>query len=254
MQRYRYAVTLVVCGLLAASTDASAQMREWTDRGYANINVGFEGGADTLSAVRDFVVYQEPGRVTVNQDVDSGPFFDFAVGARVWRNISVGIGFHRGSTDGNAVVQGSVPHPVFFGRPRDFTTEVGGLDRTAQAVHLSFGYMFVIDDKLDVLIYGGPSFFRLSQDVVSDIRITEAGAPFTTVVVEPQVVERKDSADGAHIGADVTYKFYERGRLKIGGGAFMRYAGAQAAVRVLDTDQSSDVGGFQFGFGLRTRF
>jgi hypothetical protein len=114
--------------------------------------------------------------------------------------------------------------------------------------------MYVVNDNVDVLIYGGPSFFRLTQEVVSDVRTAEVGPPFTSVVAEAQVAEDKDSSTGAHIGADVTYKFYESGRFKVGGGAFMRYAGASSDVRVLDSDEPTDVGGFQFGFGLRTRF
>lgn len=250
----RHVVTLVVCGFLAASMDAAAQSREWTDRGYANLNLGFQGSPGDVVATKDFPIYQEQGRVTVNGQVDGGAFFDLSGGARVWRNVSVGLGYHRVASSADATIAGSVPHPVFFDRPREFTTEVRSLERSESAVHLSFGYMFVVNDKLDVLVTGGPSFFRVSQEVVSDVTIGEVGPPFTTVVSDQQIAKRKESPVGGHIGADVTYKLYERDRMKIGGGAFLRYAAASADLLVVDQNVKSDLGGFQFGFGLRTRF
>jgi hypothetical protein len=68
------------------------------------------------------------------------------------------------------------------------------------------------------------------------------------------VAKREESPVGGHIGADVTYKFYESGRMKIGAGAFLRFAGASADIQVLDNVVSTDLGGVQLGFGLRTRF
>ncbi|MFN2446054.1 MAG: hypothetical protein ABR606_10820 [Vicinamibacterales bacterium] len=251
---YRHAVMLMVCGLVAASGEAAAQTQEWTDRGYANFNFGFGGRTNDLDAIQDFTLYAETARISVEGDIDAGAFFDLSGGARVWRNVSVGLAFSRTSSDGDAAIQGSAPHPVFFDRPRQFTTEVRGLERSESATHLSVGYMFVIDDKLDVLAYAGPSFFRVSQEVVETVQIAEAGAPFATVIPNPVIATRKESPVGGHIGADVTYRLYETERVKIGAGAFMRYSGASADIEVLDDIVASDVGGFQIGFGLRTRF
>lgn len=250
----RHVVTLVVCGLLAASVDAVAQTRDWTDRGYANINFGFQPSPGDLVAEITRTVYQEEGLLNVNGQVDGGPLFDISGGLRIWRNVSVGLGYHRAASGGDWRVSGRVPHPLFFNRQREFSLDLAGLDRTESALHLSFGYMIVLNDKIDVHITGGPSFFWLSQDVVSDVTIEEVGPPFTTVVVTPQVSERNETPVGGHIGADVAYRFYERGRMKLAGGFFLRYAGSSADVQVINQDVSADVGGFQFGFGLRTRF
>lgn len=250
----RHVVTLVVCGLLAASGNAAAQARPWTDRGYANINFGFQPSPGDVEAEITRTVYQEEGLLNVNGQVDGGPLLDVSAGLRIWRNVSAGLGYHRVASDADWRVSGSVPHPVFFNRPREFSTDVTGLDRTESALHLSFGYMIVLNDRIDVHITGGPSFFWLSQNVVSDVTVEEAGPPFTSVTVTPQVAKRRDTPVGGHIGADVSYKFYERGRFTFRGGAFMRYAGGSADLQVINEDVSSDVGGFQFGFGLRTRF
>ncbi|MGE0041210.1 MAG: outer membrane beta-barrel protein [Vicinamibacterales bacterium] len=252
----RYALTLLVTAGLAVGTvhEASAQAREWTDRGYININGGFQSSTVDLNDTADIRRYGEDGRLVVNGGADSGALFDISGGARVWRNVSVGLGFHRGTSSSSASVQGSVPHPVFFSQPRNFSAEVGGLTHTESAVHLQFGYMLPLSDKLDVQFFVGPSFFKLTQDVVADVTIAEQGAPFTSVVVQPERATRKASATGVNVGADVTYMLLQRDGLKIGAGFFARYAGASASIRVIANDVSVDLGGFQAGIGARIRF
>ncbi len=250
----RYVATLTMFGLLAAPAAASAQMQEWTERGYANLSLGFQGSAGNLEDAREFSLYQEQARISVDGDTDAGPFFDIGGGARVWRNVSVGASFHRVSGDGDASVQGSIPHPVFFDRPRSFTAEVRGLQRSERALHISVGYMWIVNERVDVHVLGGPSFFHVSQEVVGDVAVAESGPPFTSVVASPAVATREESPVGAHIGADVTYRFYQQGQITVGAGAFLRYAGASADILLLANDVSTDIGGVQFGFGLRTRF
>ena len=55
-------------------------------------------------------------------------------------------------------------------------------------------------------------------------------------------------------GVDITYQFYNSGDYKIGGGAFLRYAGASARIPVMENEVDTDVGGLQIGFGARIRF
>jgi hypothetical protein len=104
-------------------------------------------------------------------------------------------------------------------------------------------------------VFAGPSFFRLTQDVVGDLTFTEQPPAFTSVNAAASVLERKKSRTGANIGADVTYTFVTQGELKLGAGAFARYTGATAGVPVLGgADIESDLGGLQIGFGVRIRY
>jgi hypothetical protein len=249
------ALLFAVCLLVALSVrDAAAQtVREWTDRGYANVNIGFESGSGNLNDTATFRLYDEDGTLSVAQAVDSGAFFDFSVGARVWRNASAGIGFHTGTSHSEAAVQASVPDPVVFGRPRAVNTVVGDLKRNERAFHLQFGYMLPLSDRISVHVMAGPSFFTLNQDVVEALDVTETPSFGGT----PVVARRTDSPVGANIGADVTYQFYERNNVKVGAGMFLRWTGASADVEVVrDSGHilDSDVGGLQIGFGGRVRF
>jgi hypothetical protein len=253
--KMKKALLFAVCLFVALNArDAAAQtVREWTDRGYANVNIGFESGSGELNDAATFRLYDEDGSLSVAQAVDSGALFDFSVGARVWRNASVGIGFHTGTTHSEAAVQASVPDPLVFGRPRPVATSVGDLKRNERAFHLQFGYMLPLSDRISVHVMGGPSFFTLNQDVVEALDVSETGGFSAT----PVVARRSDSPVGGNIGADVAYQFYERNNVKVGGGMFLRWTGASAEIEVLrDTGHilDSDVGGLQIGFGGRVRF
>ena len=254
---YPKAAVVVAVFTLSAVTaqNASAQVGQpWTDRGYLNLSLGFETTSGTLNDATTFTLYDETGTKTVEHGTDSGSIIDFSVGSRVWRNVSVGIGFHRGSTSGEAALQASVPNPLIENRNRVVALSADELDRTERAIHLQFGYMVPINDQLSVHLTFGPSFFSLTQEVVSDISIAEVGFPFTNVNATPIVLERTASATGGHIGVDVAYKLYEADLVNLGVGMFLRYTGASAKIVVLENTVDSDVGGLQIGFGGRVRF
>jgi hypothetical protein len=269
MHRTRW-IILIGALLTISARDAAAQAApaapagqpgtsmDWLDRGYFNFNVGFETSSGDLNDTLTFSLYGEPGTKTVTQDVDSGALIDFAVGARVWRNVSAGIGYHRESNSNDASATASVPNPVFFANNRAVAITADDLQRVEQAFHIQVGYLIPLSDVLSVHVMAGPSFFSLSQDVVSDMTFTEQAFPFTNVNASPVVTERTDSAVGINAGVDVTYQFYNTGDYKIGAGAFLRYAGASAKIPVLQretqTELGSDVGGLQLGFGARIRF
>jgi hypothetical protein len=245
-----------VCVFLASAGTASAQWMQqpWTDRGYFNLNLGFETTSGTLDDNVSFTLYGEPGTKSMTQNVDSGSLIDFSVGSRVWRNVSVGIGYHHGSNTSEATATASVPHPVVFLANRNATAAASDLNRSESAVHLLIGYMIPINEALSVHVTGGPSFFSVKQDVLGDLAFTEQGGSFATVNAAPVVVERKDSVVGINIGLDVTYVFYQSDAYRIGGGFFARYNGGSARLTVMQNEVDSDVGGLQIGFGARVRF
>jgi hypothetical protein len=237
----------------ASTTQGSSALQPWIDRGYFNVNIGFETTSGTLSDNVSFSLYEETGTKSVEQNVDSGSLFDFSAGARVWRNVSVGIGYHRGSNSSEATGTASVPHPVFFNRNRPATVAASDLQRTEQAVHLQFGYMIPVTNEFSIHVTGGPSFFRLKQEVIGDMTFTE-GPGNNTVTATPAIITRTDNPTGLNIGVDVMYLLYDSDAYRIGGGAFIRYAGASARIPVIANEVDTDVGGLQIGFGARVRF
>ena len=252
----RLVLTFLVTALIAgASRDAAAQTRAWDDRVYLNVGFGVESGTSALADTRTFLIYDESGTLATASNWTSGSLFDVGFGIRIWKNASVGVAYHQEQNTADIAVTGSAPHPVFFNQPRSFSITAGGDQfRKEKATHLQLGWMLPFGDKLDVMVFGGPSWFRLEQPVVSEVKIADTVSPFLQVTVSPTVEIRKKSPVGFNVGADASYIVWSNDSVRVGAGFFVRYALAKTNVLLLATEQSTDVGGVQIGFGGRLRF
>lgn len=247
---------VVVCLIAAASRDASAQMmKPWEDRVYLNVGFGVESGTSTLADSRPLTIYEENGTVSASSTYTSGSLFDIGIGFRLWKNFSAGAAYHQEQNTADFAITGTAPHPIFFNQPRSFTaTAAGDQFRQEKAIHLQLGYMIPLGPKFDLLVSGGPSWFRLEQPVVSNVTISEQGSAFTQVAVTSTVESRKKSPVGYNAGFDMSYLVWQNDSVRLGAGAFVRYARAKADVLLLQTEQPTDIGGLQVGFGGRIRF
>lgn len=249
---------LAVSGVLAVgATNVHAQTGTWADRGYVNIGFGVESGSSSLTDTQNLVIYEEAGTISSSTTWTSGSLIDAGFGVRVWRNMTVGIGYHQEENDTDAAITGSIPSPVFFNRPRTLDQQVV-LDRKEKAAHLVIGWVLPFNDKFDVMLFGGPSFFRLEQDAVEPFTVDdlgERGSPFTEPPnVDVDRVTHKKSLTGYNVGFDATYIVWSNDDLRVGAGGFVRFTQASGTVMQLTGEQSTDVGGVQFGFGARIRF
>jgi hypothetical protein len=249
-------VFLLVCGVFAGTArQASAQGATWADRGYINVGWGVESGTSDMTDSRTQIIYEETATVNSISNFTSGSLFDVGVGLRVWRNLTVGAAFHQEQNDTEGRLTGSIPSPVFFNRPRTLDEAVPGLDRKESAVHVQLGWVIPIGSKFDVMVYGGPSFFRLEQEAVSDVDFTEPGGSFTTVGADEELTIRKKSQTGYNAGLDATYIVWSNDSMRIGAGGFVRFTQAEMDVEMLSgTGVPTKAGGVQFGFGARLRF
>jgi len=245
---------LMVLGALVVGTRESAAQGAPADRVFLNIGFGVESGNNDATDTKTYTLYEEPATVSSSTSWTSGSFFGGGVDFRVFKNFTVGVGYHQETNTSESALTGSIPHPIFFNRPRTFSATEGGLYRRENATHLTFGWIVPISQKLDVLVSGGPSFFRLQEDVVSEIAIYEKGGAYTELLVAPTVTTQKRSTTGFNAGADVTYIFWQNDSVRLGGGGFVRYTGATSDVRLLANNVETKVGGIQFGFGGRIRF
>jgi hypothetical protein len=250
----RLATTLFLIGSVFLGTrEASAQTAPWSDRGYINVGWGVESGSSAMTDTRTSTIYEEAATVTTAATFTSGSLFDVGVGIRVWRNLTVGGAYHQEQNDTEATVTGSIPSPVFFNRPRTLTgSEL--LDRKEMATHINIGWVLPLSTKLDVMVYGGPSFFRLTQDVIGNAVPNESGATGSTISATITKAERSKSVTGYNAGVDATYIVWSNDSIRLGAGGFVRFAQASTEVEMLSTAQPTDVGGVQFGFGARVRF
>ena len=144
-----------------------------------------------------------------------------------------------------------MPHPFFFNQGRQVS---GAIDTTREelAVHVQVRALLPLKNRrMQAMVFGGPSFFDVKQDLVSDFEITETYPYDTATFSRGMTTTAKESKIGFNAGADVGY-FFSR---QVGVGATVQFAGATID---LDAPGGGTVevkaGGLQVGGGLRLRF
>ncbi|HXW03713.1 MAG TPA: hypothetical protein VD833_00660 [Vicinamibacterales bacterium] len=249
----RNVVLAAALGLAAAiPVPAQAQMLSWQDRAFVNFSAVIQSGPGDSPVNGSFELYEETGTFQGPWDLGGGAALDLSGGYRVWRNLAVGLSYSRFGDSAPVTLTALVPDPLTHDQPQERTVDAGELDHTQSAVHLSATWVWPMTDKIDVALSGGPSFFRVRADTVTGIDVEPNTSNPTGVVLSSE----SESAVGAHIGVDVTYRVWPRGAVQprepwIGGGILLRYAGASADLSSID---SLDLGGVQLGFGVRVRF
>ena len=161
------------CCLCAAGSDARAKRpRSRSSTGStAAISTsmsGFESTSGTLNDATTFRLYDEDGTKTVEQRRRFRRVHRL-LGRRP--RLAQRVGGHRLSSGGHDEPgrrHGLGAQPAGLQPPPQRRRRRPTISSAANArIHLQFGYMLPLNDKLDVHVYAGPSFFHLSQDVVS---------------------------------------------------------------------------------------
>ena len=128
----------------------------------------------------------------------------------------------------------------------------GGLKREELAVHIQARALFTPKRTIQVMVFGGPSFFSVKQGIVNDFEVTEA-YPYDTATFSRGVTSTADESKiGFNVGADVGY-FFSR---QVGVGGSVQWAGTSMEVPASGGTGTFErkAGGLQAGGGLRLRF
>jgi hypothetical protein len=215
------------------------------------ISVGglFQAGANDFDDSATIRTNVENGRFETDYDVGGGVAFDVSGGALVWRNLAVGIGLTRFSKSTLTAVNAQVPHPFFFNQPRSVTGDFSGT-RSELAVHVQARGMFPVNNRFMVTVFGGPSFFSVTQDIVTAFDFTESYPYDTATFSRATGSEQSESKVGMNVGGDVSY-FFSR---QVGVGVTAQYASATVEMTVPSGTADVKAGGGQIGGGLRLRF
>lgn len=225
-------------------------------RVFASLNVfnAYQARAQAeVPSASEFPLYDENAQVSTAQMIDGkGGLLDVSGGVRVLENFGIGVGFTRMSQPGSGSISAKIPHPLLFDSPRTASADVRELVHTERAVHVMALYMLRLRPNVDVTLSAGPSFFTLEQDVVGNVQVAEVGSPYTAVrLTAVDVASVTTNRTGFNVGVDATYSLTKH----FGVGGFLRYAGAEAEVKGESGPAVKvDVGGVQFGGGLRLRF
>jgi hypothetical protein len=242
-------LALIVLGLaLGGSSDAAAQVPGTYDRfAYVDISAGDQVQTRMLSMSSDFTLYDETATITTYQRVGSGVFEGGGAGIRVSDNVALGgdVTYFR-RTDRSSIVA-AIPDPLAFSKTTTSTLGSPDLRRRELTTNITLTWIRPLRDRLDLGVFGGPSFIRLSQDVPV-VSIVSGAQPAANTVLN-----RTGTTIGANAGARLDYAFTKR----IAIGFFGRYVYGSVALPAhpytLDITTNVKVGGVQAGVGARIR-
>ncbi len=242
-------VLVAACGLLFAQ-GAAAQSAP-VSRGFVVVNGGYQLTANDFADGAIRRDNAEDGRLDTKYVVKGGPSFDVAGGGIIWRRLGIGVGASRFTVSTPASITGTIPHPFFFNRARSVSGEATGLKREEMAIHVQVRGVFPVGNRLQVMVFGGPSFFQVKQGVVTDFTYTDSYPYDAATFRAAKTTDASVSKNGFHGGGDLAFFFTKQ----VGVGATVQFAGTSVELPAAGgATQSVKVGGGKAGGGLRLRF
>lgn len=244
-------VVICVVGTHVAFAQEASTIEPVVSRGFLLINGGYQLTQNDFTDGAIKREHAEDGRFDADYIVKGGPSFDVAAGGVLWRRLGIGVGVSRFSVSTPASVRASLPHPFFFNQHRSLSGDTSGLTREELAVHLQVGGVFPVGTRLQVMIFGGPSFFRVKQGIVTDFTYTNDYPYDEAQFAAATTTEAKASKIGFNAGGDLAF-FFTR---NVGLGATAQFSGATMVLPAAGgASQDVKVGGVKVGGGLRLRF
>ena len=98
-----------------------------------------------------------------------------------------------------------LPASVLLQPAAEVTGEATGVNRSETAAHVQAMYLVNPGGRLRLVLSGGPSFFAVQQDVVTEVTITETYPFDTATFASAQDEPREGSAVAFNAGADVMW-------------------------------------------------
>jgi hypothetical protein len=200
---------------------------------------------ETLSATTDYPALPTAYGVGIGAGYQAGSGFGFAVQYMPIRyDYTVGLAI-------------SVPSPAFFnafGTDSDVTAET--LRRKDNALDMSATYVLRTPDAWSIRLFGGPTYFWISQEMVTDFSFTQnysTVVPTNTVNITTHQVETvKGTGWGGHVGVDVAY-FFNR-HFGVGGVFRTNFGNVKIDEPFSETQATLKAGTVTVGGGVRIRF
>jgi len=217
-------------------------------------------GEESYSSAATRQINGQTATFRANYHLPVGLAFDIGGGVMATRQIGVGATFSTATQKDPAELTVDIPHPILRNaNATDTDSTDRDLTRSEGSLHIHGVFVSQTSPSTQVRVFGGPTFFRVRQDAVQDIRYDEQFLPFEPaheVDITGAAIQRISADDatgwGFHVGADFSSYMIPI----LGFGVVFRYS--RGTVEVTDPLSSAsadlDVGGFQAGAGVRLRF
>jgi hypothetical protein len=242
---------VLTCTLYTLGIAATAAAQTSTPRVVFGLSGGVQAGAATLKDHLMFERNVETATADIEYPVKAAVLFDGGLSVRLVKRLGAGVNVSRATGENDADVEASIPHPFRFEQPRSISGTQGHITRAETGVHAQLQYWLGGESPVSVMLYGGPSWLNIEQELVTGVEYDET-FPFDTATFRSAVTRRsKASAVGFNAGVDVRWMF--SGSMGLGG--MVRFT--RGTVDLVTEDNRTltvHPGGVQAGVGLRAAF
>lgn len=230
------------------------------DRGWIDVDVArLESRQDAQTLTRTFPLFREAaglgaGYPDLPAFVALGVSGGVAIGSS---GFGISVRFGAEHYTHNVALAIVVPSQFFFGNSdSDATFTSSQLERKDRSVDISAQYTFPTNRRFRIRAFGGPTYFHVTNEMVSDIGFSQFDSPIlpVNVVVIKTFAQSKVSGSGGgfNVGGDASVFFAEH----VGAGGGVRFNAGKVNVNdpLTQTKVELRAGHLEVGGGLRLRF
>ena len=216
-----------------------------------SLNGGYSGTALDFTSSSSFVLHLEDASLASRYTGSTGPVVEVGGLYRFRGPWAAGASVELFAGKNDAALSASLPHPLYFDRPRTLQGAIPSLDYRETSLNLNLVYSHALGRRIILDGFGGPTLFWTRSQLLTDIQYVDA-FPYDRLTLQaPIVTEQTDMPIGFNVGTGMTF------RLKgwLGVGLLVRYN--RAAVQLPQSDGSLvsfNAGGLRANGGIRLLF
>jgi opacity protein-like surface antigen len=211
---------------------------------------GFGLGSASFDETRTFTEFAEEGRIDSRYEQDPGPGFEAGVAWRFSRRLAVSAALALARRSEAGSFSAALPHPLFFGAPRQAGGEFSGRTHRETALHLDLALVGGAG-RLQWTALAGPSVIGVDTDLVRAVDYTHAYPYDTVTVTGTPFASVSGSALGFNLGAGLAWQAARHVAIQ----AQLRFARAQVTLSPAPGDEVEvSAGGTAVAVGLRLDF
>lgn len=211
---------------------------------------GFARGYASFTETRTFTEFAEQGRIESSYQQDPGPGFEGGVTWRFARRLGVSAAVSIARRREAGSFSAALPHPFFFGSPRQAAGDFAGRAQRETAVHVGLAVLGGAG-RLQWTAFAGPSLIGIRTDLVRTIEYTHAYPYDTVTVTGTPFASARGRALGFNVGGGLAWQAARHVAIA----TQMRFSRATVGLEPTSHDRVNvGAGGASFTGGVRLDF
>lgn len=248
---------VMLAAVLGGAVRSAAQ--DVPTHGWIDVDVAqFHSSQDEATSTWTRPLYLETSAaIAMYPKLPNATGLGLAGGAGIYRGLGVGVAVGAVDYRSTVGIGIAVPSPYFFNlTATDGAVTSPALERHQRSVDVSAQYVVPVNRHLTVRVFGGPTYFHVSNDMVETIRYSQVASALLRInvvgITSFTHAERTGSAWGYNAGGDVAV-FFTR-TIGVGGGVRVNQGTVSVDDPLNGTPTDLKVGHVVVSGGLRLRF